>query len=118
MREPVTTMSPCGVAWSLAVAGVLVRMLWMHAPSGLVALVYLAAGWQMMLALPAYVDGLSSAELALLAVGGGLYSVGAVVYALRRPNPWPRVAGFHEIFHLLVVAAAAVHWVAVFSLAT
>jgi hemolysin III len=106
------------VAWLLAVVGVVVRLAWMHAPSGLVAAVYLVAGWQMMVAFPAYTAGLTGRELALLAVGGALYTVGAIVYALRRPNPWPRVAGYHEIFHLLVVAAAAAHWLAVLSLAT
>ena len=48
----------------------------------------------------------------LFAVGGVLYTVGAVVYASRRPNPWPRIFGFHEIFHALVIAAAVVHFVA------
>jgi hemolysin III len=113
-----TRVTMLAVAWGLAVVGVAVRMAWMHAPSGLVALVYLAAGWQLMLAFPAYARGLSGGELALLAVGGGLYSLGAVVYALKRPNPWPAVAGYHEVFHLLVIAAAAVQWTAVFLLAT
>ena len=82
------------------------------------ALVYLVAGWQLMLALPAYAAGLSGGELALLGVGGGLYTVGAVVYALKRPDPWPSIAGYHEVFHVLVIAAAAVQWAAVFRLAT
>ena len=73
----------------LAVVGVVVRLAWMHAPSGLVAAVYLVAGWQMMVAFPAYTAGLTGRELALLAVGGALYTLGAIVYALRRPNPWP-----------------------------
>ena len=105
------------IAWTLAVVGMAVRMLWMDAPSGLVALVYLVAGWQLLLGLPAYLDGLSGAELALLAVGGGLYTVGAIVYAMKRPNPWPRVFGYHEVFHSLVIAAAFVHWLAVYLLA-
>ncbi|MDQ3468233.1 MAG: hemolysin III family protein [Actinomycetota bacterium] len=105
------------LAWTLAVIGVGVRMLWMDAPSGLVALVYLLAGWQLMVDLPAYVRGMSGAELALLAVGGVLYTVGAIVYALKRPNPWPRVFGYHEVFHSLVIAAAFTHWVAVYLLA-
>ena len=91
-------------------------MLWLDAPSGLVAAVYLVAGWQLVLDLPAYVRGLTGAELLLLAIGGGLYSIGAVVYALKRPNPWPAVFGYHEIFHTLVVAAAFSHWCSVFLL--
>ena len=101
------------VAWSFVVVGGAIRMLWLDAPSGLVALVYLVAGWQILLDVPAYLDALDAAELTMLAVGGGLYTVGAIVYALKRPNPWPAVFGFHEVFHTLVVLAAACHWVAV-----
>jgi hemolysin III len=105
------------VAWAIAALGVAIRMLWLDAPSGLVALVYLVAGWQVLLDVPAYVAAMSAAELTLLAVGGGLYTIGAVVYALKRPDPWPALFGYHEVFHTLVVSAAAVHWVAVFLLA-
>jgi len=104
------------VAWTIAAIGVAIRMLWLDAPSGLVAAVYLVAGWQLVLDLPAYVRGLTDVELLLLAIGGGLYSIGAVVYALKRPNPWPSVFGYHEIFHTLVVAAAFAHWSSVFLL--
>ncbi|MET0145345.1 MAG: hemolysin III family protein [Ilumatobacteraceae bacterium] len=104
------------VAWVIAASGMAIRMLWLDAPSGLIAAVYLVAGWEIVLDLPAYVDALSGVELALIAVGGVLYSVGAVVYALKRPNPWPAVFGFHEVFHLLVVSAAFSHWCAVFLL--
>ena len=61
---------------------------------------------------PQIADRLPVAPLILLATGGVLYSVGAVVYALKRPDPWPRTFGFHEVFHALVVAAAVVHFVA------
>ncbi len=49
----------------------------------------------------------------MIAVGGGLYSLGAIIYSLKRPNPWPAVFGFHEVFHTCVVLGAACHWVAV-----
>jgi hemolysin III len=88
-------------------------MLWLDAPAALIALVYLVAGWQVLLDIPAYLEALDAAELTMLAVGGGLYSVGAIVYALKRPNPWPAVFGFHEVFHTFVVLAAACHWVSV-----
>jgi hemolysin III len=101
------------IAWGLALVGAAIRMLWLDAPAGLIALVYLVAGWQILLDLPAYLDALDAAELTMLAVGGGLYTVGAVVYAAKRPNPWPAVFGFHEVFHAFVVLAAACHWVAV-----
>jgi hemolysin III len=101
------------VAWALAGVGAAIRMLWLDAPSGLIALVYLVAGWQILLDMPAYVAALSGVELALLAAGGVCYSLGAVVYAARRPNPWPAVFGFHELFHVLVVAGALCQWFAV-----
>jgi hemolysin III len=101
------------VAWALVVVGAAIRMLWLDAPSGLIALVYLVAGWQILLDLPAYLAALSGAELALLAAGGACYSLGAVVYAMRRPNPWPAVFGYHELFHALVVLGALCQWFAV-----
>lgn len=105
------------VAWALAVIGVTIRMRWLDAPSGVVAAVYLVAGWQMLIDLPAYEAAMTAAELSLLAVGGGLYTVGAIIYAFKRPNPWPAVFGYHEVFHTLVVAAAMCHWVAVWLIA-
>jgi hemolysin III len=105
------------VAWGLAIVGVSIRMRWLHAAPVLVGAVYLVAGWQIMLDFPAYEAALTAGELALLAVGGGLYTVGALVFVLKRPNPWPAVFGYHEVFHTLVVAAAAAHWVAVWLLA-
>ena len=104
------------IAWTVAAVGVGIRMLWLDAPSGLVAAVYLVAGWQVLLDLPAYADALTGAELALLAVGGALYSIGAIVYARQRPDPWPAVFGYHEVFHALVVTAALSHWCSVFLL--
>ncbi len=101
------------IAWSFVVVGGAIRMLWLDAPAGLIAAVYLVAGWQALLDIPAYVDALDAAELTMIAVGGGLYSVGAIIYSLKRPNPWPAVFGFHEVFHTCVVLGAACHWVAV-----
>jgi hemolysin III len=62
--------------------------------------------------MPQLADRLGVAPFVLFAAGGALYSVGAVVYALRRPNPWPRTFGFHEVFHALVILAAVTHFVA------
>jgi hemolysin III len=101
------------VAWALVLVGAAIRMLWLDAPSGLVALVYVVAGWQMLLDLPAYLGALTPAELTMLAAGGVSYSLGAGVYAARRPDPWPTVFGYHEVFHALVVLGALCHWVAV-----
>jgi hemolysin III len=99
-------------AWAGAVAGVAMSVAWISAPRWLVATCYLALGWVAIIAMPQLAEELGVAPFVLFAVGGLLYTVGAVVYAFRRPNPWPRIFGFHEIFHALVVAAAVVHFVA------
>ena len=85
---------------------------WIEAPRGLVALSYVAVGCAALTGLPQTVSRLALTPLLLLGLGAVFYIIGAVVYALRRPDPWPRTFGFHEIFHSLVVAAAACHFVA------
>jgi hemolysin III len=98
--------------WAGAALGIALALAWIDAPRLLVAGTYLAVGWAGVLALPALLDRVGVTAAALFLAGGALYSVGAVVYALRRPDPWPRVFGFHELFHALVVAAAVVHFIA------
>jgi hemolysin III len=98
--------------WAGALAGVVLAVAWVTAPRLVSALCYLALGWVAIAALPQLLRGLDIAPLVLFAVGGILYTVGAIVYALRRPDPWPRTFGFHEIFHVLVIAAAVVQFVA------
>ena len=98
--------------WAGALAGIVMSVAWISAPRWLQALTYLLVGWVAVLAVPQLADRAGVAPLVLLAVGGGLYSLGALVYALRRPNLWPRTYGFHEVFHTLVIAAAVVHFVA------
>jgi hemolysin III len=105
------------LAWVIGGVGIGIRMLWFDTHRGLVAVVYLAAGWMILFDLPAYVQALTGGQLAWLAVGGGLYSLGALVFALNRPDPWPSVFGYHEVFHTMVIAGALAHWFAVMSLA-
>jgi hemolysin III len=71
---------------------------------------YLALGWAAVPLVPAMHRALGLGPLALLAAGGLLYSAGAVIYATRRPDPFPRVFGYHEVFHALVIAAAGLHF--------
>ncbi len=99
-------------AWGGAVAGVVLSLAWINAPRWLQAICYLSLGWVAVIALPQLADSLGVAPLVLLAVGGGLYSIGAAVYAIQWPNLWPRTYGFHEVFHSLVIAAAVVHFIA------
>jgi hemolysin III len=104
------------IFWGVAVLGILQSLFWVKAPKWVSALLYVGMGW---LALPYLAElktALGSAGLAFLLAGGIVYTVGAVIYALKRPNPWPHVFGYHEIFHLLVVVAAVLHFCCVYRL--
>jgi hemolysin III len=99
--------------WAGAAAGVALSLAWISAPRWLQAACYLALGWVAVIALPQLAERVGVTPLVLLGIGGALYSVGAGVYAARRPNLWPRTFGFHEVFHTLVIAAAVVHFIAI-----
>jgi hemolysin III len=99
--------------WSGAALGIGLKMLWPDTPKWLTAAVYVALGWVAVAAFPQLAGELGVAGMALIAGGGVLYTAGAVVYALRRPDPAPTVFGYHEIFHVLVIAAAVLQYVAV-----
>lgn len=109
-------MRMLAVIWIATILGVAVRMLWIGAPYWVASVVYVVVGWLMILDLGAYIDALSDGQLVLLAAGGVLYTVGAVIYALHKPNPWPEHFGYHEVFHALVVTAALLHFAAVLDL--
>jgi hemolysin III len=100
-------------AWGGAAAGIGLHVLWLDAPKWLSAATYVAMGWVGVAAAPAVVAGVGWTAAALLLAGGVVYSVGAYVYAVRRPDPVPAVFGYHEVFHALVVLAALTHYVAV-----
>jgi hemolysin III len=105
------------VVWTGALLGVVFRLLWPHAPRWLYTPVYIALGYAAVFFLGDFVHSAGTAVLTLMLVGGGLYTVGGVVYGFRRPNPSPRWFGFHEVFHTLTVAAFVTHYVGV-SIAT
>jgi hemolysin III len=98
------------IVWAGAGLGVLRALLWPRAPRWVATALYLALGWAAVPIVPALYRALGAGPLALLAAGGALYSVGAVIYATRRPDPFPRVFGYHEVFHALVIAAAGLHF--------
>jgi hemolysin III len=112
LRPPLGTAVLVGV-WAGAAAGVALSLAWISAPRWLVAGSCLALGWVMVIALPDLFRQVGAAASLLFLAGGGLYSLGAAVYASERPNPWPRTFGFHEVFHALVIAAAVVHFIAI-----
>lgn len=97
--------------WIGALIGIGFRVFWLSAPRWLYVALYLALGWVAMM----YIGDLVNANVAmmvLVVVGGLLYTGGAVIYALKRPNPWPGTFGFHEIFHVCTVLAFLCHWTA------
>jgi hemolysin III len=96
------------VIWSGAIGGVAFRVLWVGAPRWLYVPVYIALGWVAVVYLPAFAKA-GPAVLTLVVAGGLLYTLGGVVYGLRRPDPSPRWFGFHEVFHALTVLAFAAH---------
>jgi hemolysin III len=100
------------IVWTGAIAGVLFRVLWVGAPRWLYTPVYVALGWVAVFYLGPLLRHGGPAMVTLIAVGGLLYTLGALVYGLKRPNPSPRWFGFHEVFHSLTVAAFAAHYVA------
>ena len=99
--------------WGLAVGGIAIRNVWLGAPRWVVPAVYIAVGWAALAVIPALWNQLGGVTFALLLLGGLSYSLGAVVYGRRRPDPVPAVFGYHEVFHALVLLAGLTFYVAV-----
>jgi hemolysin III len=99
--------------WSGAALGVILNVSWIDAPKWVIAPVYLLVGWVGVIAAPQLFTEVNVASAVLVAVGGVLYTLGALTYATHWPDPFPATFGFHEVFHALVVAAAATQFVAV-----
>jgi hemolysin III len=99
--------------WGLAAAGIVIRNVWLGAPRWVVPAVYIGVGWTALAVTPALWSQLGGVTLALLLVGGLVYSLGALVYGQRRPDPVPAVFGYHEVFHALVLLAGLIFYAAV-----
>jgi hemolysin III len=105
------------VAWVGAALGILFRIFWAHAPRWLYTPIYMALGWAAIFYFADFVANAGTAVLTLMVVGGLLYTLGGLVYGLKRPNPWPAWFGFHEVFHALTILAFVTHYVGI-SIAT
>jgi hemolysin III len=99
--------------WIGAAVGVGQSLFWIRAPKLLTALLYLALGWLGAPYLPVFFSSLGPRGTTLILVGGLIYTAGALVYGLKRPNPYPKTFGYHEIFHLLVIVGSVFHFIAV-----
>ncbi len=99
------------VVWTGAILGVAFKLLWIDAPRWLSAPIYIALGWAAIFYADDFATG-GTAVITLIAVGGGLYTLGGIVYALKKPDPFPAWFGFHEIFHVFTIAAFICHYIA------
>jgi len=101
------------LVWGGAVVGIIVRQTWLDAPKWAVAVPYVVVGWCALAVLPQLLHALGGAGFGLLAAGGAFYTLGAIVYSLRKPNPAPGVFGYHEVFHACTVIGATLHFVVI-----
>jgi hemolysin III len=104
------------VVWAGALAGIVLKTVWPHAPAWVGVPIYIALGWVAVFVIPDMLSVGGVAALVLLLTGGALYTVGAVFYATHWPNPWPRTFGYHEFFHAATVLAAVCHYIAIWLL--
>jgi hemolysin III len=111
--RPTTGAVVLAVVWGGALGGVILKLAWPNAPRWVGVPVYIALGWVAVFVLPELMDHAGVAALVLLIVGGLLYSLGAVSYATRWPDPWPKTFGYHEFFHSAVSTAALCHHIAI-----
>ena len=105
------------LVWGGAILGIAFRVFWINAPRWLYVPLYLALGWGALMFIVDFFQA-DAAMMTLIMIGGLCYSVGAVIYGMKRPNPLPGVFGFHEIFHTLTVVAFLCHWAAIMIIAT
>lgn len=106
-----------GIVWSVALIGIVMRIAWLGAPRWLYTAMYLGMGWIGVVQANTFRQALPSTVIALIVAGGLTYSVGALIYAFKRPNLIPGRFGFHELWHLFVLGASGFHFAAVYVLA-
>ncbi len=99
-----------GAVWGLALAGLFLKLFWITAPRWMSTALYLVMGWVGLAAIHPILQAVPLGAVVWLLAGGVGYSVGAVIYGLKRPDPWPGVFGFHELFHLFVLAGSLCHF--------
>ena len=109
LRETIGWML-LAATWSIAIIGIIIKIFWMNAPRWLSTFIYILMGWLAVGAIFPLINSLQTGAILWLLAGGLFYTIGAVIYALKRPDPFPGVLGFHEIFHLLVLLGTFSHF--------
>ncbi len=99
-----------GVIWGVAAIGILLKIFWLNAPRWLYTLIYIMTGWIAIVAIWPLVKTLNIGGITWMFIGGFFYTTGAVIYAIKKPDPWPRIVGFHEIFHVFVMMGTFSHF--------
>jgi hemolysin III len=99
-----------GTVWAVAIFGIVFKIFWINAPRALTSVVYILMGWIAIVGIGPLIRTLQAGALFGLFAGGVLYTIGGIIYALKRPNPIPRILGFHEIFHIFVMLGTFAHY--------
>lgn len=114
LLAPSTATTLLTVVWTGAAIGAAIQIMWPAAPRWVTVPIYIILGWTAVAVLPEILHNGGVTPLVLLVAGGALYSIGALCYGLKRPNPWPTTFGHHEVFHACTLAAAICHHIAVY----
>lgn len=102
------------IVWGIAALGVLKKIYWIHAPRWISTLTYLGMGWIAVFIFPPLWDAFPHGFIYWISIGGLFYTVGAIIYGMKKPNPFPGVFGFHEIWHIMVMGGAFSHYWAIY----
>lgn len=104
-----------GVQWLLVIMGLIFKLVYIRGPRWLTTLIYVLMGWMMLIPLGQLLATMPLNSIILVFAGGVAYTLGALIYAIKKPNPFPGVFGFHEIFHFLIIAGAVLHYIVVYT---
>ncbi|MEA2101240.1 MAG: hemolysin III family protein [Thermodesulfobacteriota bacterium] len=103
-----------GTIWGLAVIGIIFKLFWIDSPRWITAAMYVAMGWVAIVAIYPMIKGLQTGALIWIVAGGLIYTLGALIYATKRPDPFPGLFGFHEVFHIMVILGSLAHFWAIY----
>jgi hemolysin III len=107
-----------GIVWGMALVGLVLKLFWIQAPRWLSTSIYLLMGWICVIAIYPIVQTVPTGGVIWLAMGGLFYSIGAIIYGIKWPDPFPRVFGFHAIWHLFVLGGSFCHFWMIYSYVT